>query len=87
MAPAPAPWGLPLCRCAPSQGRPGNLPQAVLREVLGRVREGRGEGNAAILALVEELATTLHTNHYLIIGLKEIVIQVAQGFTSNPFHF
>ena len=55
--------------------------------MLGRIREGRGEGNAAILALVEELATTLHTNHYLIIGLKEIVIQVARGFTSNPFHF
>merc|ERR1719222_1154052 len=50
--------------------------QGVIREVLESIKAGRQAGNSTILNLVSELGqTSLHPNHYLLLGLKEIVIQ------------
>merc|ERR1711971_1008497 len=50
--------------------------QGVIRDVLESIKTGRQAGNSTILNLVSELGQTrLHPNHYLLLGLKEIVIQ------------
>jgi len=50
--------------------------QGVIRDVLVKIKAGREAGNQTILNLVTELGQTrLHPNHYLLLGLKEIVIQ------------
>jgi len=50
--------------------------QGVIRDVLESIKTGRQAGNSTILNLVSELGqTSLHPNHYLLLGLKEIVIQ------------
>merc|ERR1719382_411771 len=52
--------------------------QGVIREVLESIKAGRDAGNSTILNLVSKgrlNQTSLHPNHYLLLGLKEIVIQ------------
>lgn len=54
--------------------------QEVVRTALDRITVVREQDNMAILALAEELGqTSLHPNHYLLLGLKEIVVARLMG--------
>ena len=49
--------------------------QERLRAVLGTIARRRDEDNTALVEVISSLGTVLHPNHYLILGIKEIIIQ------------
>ena len=49
--------------------------QARLRAVLETIARRRDEDNQALVEVISSLGTVLHPNHYLILGIKEIIIQ------------
>ena len=49
--------------------------QERLRAVLETIARRRDEDNTALVEVISSLGTVLHPNHYLILGIKEIIIQ------------
>ena len=49
--------------------------QERLRAVLETIARRRDEDNQALVEVISSLGTSLHPNHYLILGIKEIIIQ------------
>ena len=46
-----------------------------INDVLDIIAKNRNEDNPRMLTVISDLEEVLHPNHYLILGLKEIVIQ------------
>ena len=46
-----------------------------MNSVLRRVKSRRDDDNESLLELTLELEQVLHRNHYIIIGIKEIIFQ------------
>ena len=46
-----------------------------MNDVLDIIANKRHENNQMMLKVISELESVLHPNHYLILGIKEIVIQ------------
>ena len=49
--------------------------QERLQAVLETIARRRDEDNTALVEVISSLGTVLHPNHYLILGIKEIIIQ------------
>ena len=49
--------------------------QGKLKGVLDVIAENRNEDNQSLLTVMSQLEDSLHPNHYLILGIKEIIIQ------------
>ena len=49
--------------------------QERLRALLETIARRRDEDNQALVEVISSLGTVLHPNHYLILGIKEIIIQ------------
>ena len=49
--------------------------QSKLKGVLDVIAENRNEDNQSLLTVISLLEESLHPNHYLILGIKEIIIQ------------
>ena len=49
--------------------------QERLRAVLETIARRRDEDNTALVEVISSLGSSLHPNHYLILGIKEIIIQ------------
>ena len=49
--------------------------QSIVNAAVKLIGAKREENNEVLLDTIERLEQTLHQNHYLIIGLKEIIIQ------------
>ena len=49
--------------------------QSKLKGVLDVIAENRNEDNQSLLKVISLLEESLHPNHYLILGIKEIIIQ------------
>ena len=49
--------------------------QERLKTVLETIARRRDEDNTALVEVISSLGTVLHPNHYLILGIKEIIIQ------------
>jgi len=52
-----------------------SLVQSKLKGVLDVIAENRQEDNQSLLKVISLLEKSLHPNHYLILGIKEIIIQ------------
>ena len=52
-----------------------SLVQSKLKGVLDVIAENRHEDNQSLLKVISLLEKSLHPNHYLILGIKEIIIQ------------
>ena len=46
-----------------------------MNDVLDLIAKNRNEDNQVLLKVISDLEQILHPNHYLILGMKEIVIQ------------
>lgn len=52
-----------------------SLVQSKLKLVLDVIAENRHEDNQSLMKVISLLEKSLHPNHYLILGIKEIIIQ------------
>ena len=52
-----------------------SLVQSKLKLVLDVIAENRHEDNLSLMKVISLLEKSLHPNHYLILGIKEIIIQ------------
>jgi len=79
-----SPWGCSVCK-----RKLGVLAvQKIVKEVIDQIGDKRNSSNEELISLILELSgSKLHPNHYLLIGIKEILLQRMMWCINNKTNY